>query len=70
MKVSLNFNNIKDVDLSIKFKGIGGKMKINIQLFPKPPVDLDELLALAGKYDHAITVAADGSKTAISLRNK
>ena len=70
MKVSLNFSNVKDADLSIKFKGIGGKMKINVQLFPKPPVDLDEFLALAGKYDHAIIVGADGSKRAISQRNK
>jgi hypothetical protein len=70
MKISLNFSNVKDADLSIKFKGIGRKMKINIHLFPKTPVDLDEFLALVDKYDHAIIVATDGSKTAISQRNK
>jgi len=70
MKVSLNFSNVKDADLSIKFKSIGRKMKINIQIFAKPPVDLDKFLVFAGKYDHAITIAADGSKKAISQRNK
>jgi hypothetical protein len=70
MKVSLNFSNVKDVDLSLKFQGIGRKMKTNIQLFPRPPVDLDEFLALVKEYDHAITVAVDGSKKAISQRNK
>ena len=70
MKVSLNFSNIKDSELSLKFKGIGSKMKTNIVLFPNTPVDLDEFLALVDEYDHAIIVAADGSKKAISQRNK
>jgi hypothetical protein len=70
MQVSLNFSNVKDADLSLQFKGIGRKMKDNIQLFPKTPVDLDEFLALVDEYDHAIIVAMDGSKKAISQRNK
>ena len=45
-------------------------MKKNIKLFPKTPVDLDEFLALVDQYDKAIIVAADGSRTAISQRNK
>ena len=70
MKVSLNFSNVKDTNLSLKFKGIGKKMKVNIRLFPKTPVDLDDFLALVDNYDHAIIVAADGSRRAISQRNK
>src|SRR6267154_1945503 len=65
MKVSLNFSNVKDSDLSLKFRGIGGKMKKNIKLFAKTPVDLDEFLALVDQYDKAIIVAADGSRAAI-----
>ena len=70
MKVSLNFSNVKDTDLSQKFRGIGVKMKKNIQLFPKTPVDLDDFLGVVGDYDHWIIVAADGSRAAISQRNK
>ena len=70
MKVSLNFSNVKDTDLSSKFKAIGRKMKANIKLFPNTPVDPDDLLALVDEYQHAITAAVDGSKKAISQRNK
>src|SRR5260370_26127006 len=70
MKVSLNFSNVKDTELAVKFKGIGSKMKTNILLFPKPPVDLDEFLALVDEYFQAITIAADGGRKAISQRNK
>ena len=70
MRVALNFNNIKDAALSVKFKSIGRKMKMNGKLFPKTPVDLDEFLALTDEYDHAITVASDGSRKAISQRKK
>src|SRR5712692_9918658 len=45
-------------------------MKKNTKLFPKTPVDLDEFLALVDQYDKAIIVAADGSRSAISQRNK
>src|SRR5689334_10754108 len=71
MKVSLNFANFKDSDLSIKFRTIGVNIKKNIQRwFPKTPLDLDEFLGILDQYDHLIVVAADGSKTAISQRNK
>jgi hypothetical protein len=71
MKVSLNFTNIKDSDLSIKFRTIGVNMRKNIQRWvPKPPLDLDEFLGVLDQYDHLIVVAADGSRTAISQRNK
>jgi hypothetical protein len=70
MKVSLDFKNVKDTDLVMKFKGIGVNMKRNIKLFPKTPVDLDEFVGLVDEYDRYIIVAADGSKKAISQRNK
>jgi hypothetical protein len=70
MKVSLNFSNVKDTDLSQKFIGIGQKMKTNIWLFPKTPVDLDDFISLVGDLGGAITAALDGSKKAISQRNK
>jgi hypothetical protein len=70
MKVSLNFSNVKDTDLALKFKGIGVNMKKNIKLFPKTPVNLDEFITLVDDYHHAVIVAADGSRTAISQRNK
>jgi hypothetical protein len=70
MKVALNFSNIKDAALTVKFRGIGSKMKTNIKLFPQTPVDLDDFLALNDEYNQAIIVAADGSKKAISQRNK
>jgi hypothetical protein len=70
MKVSLNFSNVKDTDLSSKFKAIGRKMKANIRLFPGMPVDPDDFLALVDEYQQAITTAVDGSKKAISQRNK
>lgn len=70
MKVSLNFSNVKDTDLSSKFNAIGRKMKVNIRLFPNTPVDLEDFLALVDEYRHAITEAVDGSKKAIHQRNK
>jgi hypothetical protein len=70
MKVSLNFSNVKDTDLSVKLRTIGVKMKENIQFFPKTPVDLDDFLGVVGDYDHKIVVASDGSKKEISQRNK
>jgi hypothetical protein len=70
MKVSLNFSNVKDMDLALRFKGAGVKMKNNIRLFPKPAVDLDKFLAIVDEYSNAITLATDGGKRAISQRNK
>lgn len=70
MKVSLNFANVKDTDLSKKFRTIGVKVKENIHLFPKTPTDPDELLGVVDHFDHWIIVASDGSRTAISQRNK
>jgi hypothetical protein len=70
MKVSLNFANSKDSDLSLKFRTIGVNMKKNIQRFRKTPVDLDEFLGVLDRYDHLIAVATDGSRTAISQRDK
>jgi hypothetical protein len=69
MKVSLNFSNVNDAALSMKFKSIGRKMKDNIRLFPKSPVNLDKFLALVDEYGQAITAAMDGSKKAILQRN-
>jgi hypothetical protein len=70
MKVSLDFNNVKDTDLWGKFKGIGYKMKLNIQLFPKTPRNLDDFIALVDDYQHATVAALDGSKKAIKQREK
>ena len=65
MKVSLNFSNVKDTDLSVKFRTIGVSMKKKPQFFPKTPVDLDDFLGVVDDFDQAIVVAADGSKKAI-----
>src|SRR2546421_13107775 len=70
MKVALDFNNIKPPELLIKFRYIGKQMKANVKTFPKPPHDLDEFLGKVDELAQAITAAADGSKKAISLRNK
>jgi hypothetical protein len=70
MRVSLNFTNVKDTDLWGKFKRISYKMKLNIRLFSKTPVDLDDFAALVDEYHHATVAAMDGSKKAISQRQK
>src|SRR5579884_1721495 len=70
MRVALDFNNKKPGELVIKFKYIIQQMKANAAVFPKPPEDLDVFLAKVEDFENSITAAADGSKKAISLRNR
>lgn len=70
MRVALNFGQYKDTDCALKLKTIGVSIKKYPNLFPKPPLDLDQYLSLVDAYSKAIVVAADGSRTAISQRNK
>jgi hypothetical protein len=69
MKVSLDFNNVKDADLVLFCRGVYKGMKGN-RKFPKSPVDLEVFKGVVDRYDAAITKAMDGGKKAISERNK
>jgi hypothetical protein len=70
MRVSLDFNNVKDTDLVMKFRAMGRGVKKNVKLFPKPPFDLDQFLSLLDNYNQAIVAATDRSRMAIAQRNK
>ncbi len=50
-------------------RGVYTRMKGNRE-FPKPPIDLNVFKATVDLYDAAITHAFDGSKKAISARNR
>jgi hypothetical protein len=69
MRVSLNFSNMKDGDLVVFCLAIYMAMKGNPR-FPKTPINLEDFKAAIDEYKAAITQAGDGSKKAISLRNK
>ena len=70
MRVSVDFNNDKDSELVTKFRRIGRGVKKNVNLFQKPPFDLDQFLSLVDDYNHAIVAAMDRSRMAIAQRNK
>jgi hypothetical protein len=70
MRVSVDFNNVKDADLVMKFRAMGRGVKKNVKLFQKPPFDLDQFLSLVDDYNQAILAAADRSRMAIAQRNK
>jgi hypothetical protein len=70
MRVSVDFNNVKDADLVMKFKAMGRGVKKNVKVFQKPPFDLDQFLSLVDDYNQAVVAAKDRSRAAIAQRNK